>query len=114
MSPFKAGFTGCCPRCGKGRIFADLLELKDACPACGLNIKEHDNGDGPIFFAIVLVGMLVTAAAGLVEYAYAPPYWLHALLWIPLILTLSLFLLRFFKGFLLASQLKHKLLGNDS
>ena len=36
----------------------------------------------------------VVAAALIVEVSYQPPFWLHAVLWIPLILALSLGLLR--------------------
>ena len=111
LSPLQAGLSGRCPECGQGRIFAKLLTLVDACPVCGLNIKQHDNGDGPAFFVIILVGMVVCALAAFVELKYAPPFWLHAVLWAPLILFLSIFLLRFFKAVLLASQVKHKLLG---
>jgi uncharacterized protein (DUF983 family) len=39
---------------------------------------------------------------------YAPPYWLHALLWGSLAILLPLVLLRSFKGVLIALQYKHK------
>jgi uncharacterized protein (DUF983 family) len=50
----------------------------------------------------------VVGAALLVEVAYAPPYWLHALIWGPLAILLPLLLLRSFKGVLIALQYKHK------
>jgi uncharacterized protein (DUF983 family) len=39
---------------------------------------------------------------------YAPPYWLHAILWGPLAIIVTLGLLRPFKGILIALQFKHK------
>ena len=47
-------------------------------------------------------------AAVVVEFTWRPPYWLHALLWIPLILLLTLGLLRPLKGLLVALQFHHK------
>ena len=45
-------------------------------------------------FVVMIVGALVVAAALIVEVSYQPPFWVHALLWIPLIFALSLGLLR--------------------
>jgi uncharacterized protein (DUF983 family) len=39
---------------------------------------------------------------------YQPPYWLHALLWLPLILIVTLAPLRLLKGLLIALQYHHK------
>jgi len=51
----------------------------------------------------------ITIGAALsVEIHYMPPYWLHALLWMPLIIALPLLLLRTFKGALIALQFRHK------
>ena len=43
-----------------------------------------------------------------VEVLYAPPYWVHALLWGPLILLTTLVPLRPLKGLLIALQYYHK------
>jgi uncharacterized protein (DUF983 family) len=43
-----------------------------------------------------------------VEIAYAPPYWVHAVLWIPLILITTLLPLRPMKGLLIALQYHHQ------
>ena len=48
------------------------------------------------------VGFIVVGLALFVEFTFAPPYWVHAILWIPLIIILSFALLRPLKGFLLA------------
>ena len=104
---------GLCPQCRKGKIFRNPLEFIDACPVCGFEVSKHDNGDGPIFFVIIIVGFLATGIAGWVEYTYEPPFWLHAVLWGPFIIIASVALLRLFKGWMLAAQYKHHLLGND-
>ncbi|MBV8938817.1 MAG: DUF983 domain-containing protein [Alphaproteobacteria bacterium] len=96
-----------CPACGKGKLFDGLLNVTERCGVCHLSLKEHEKGDGPAFFAIVAVGFIVTGLAGYVEYAYQPPYWLHAVLWLPLIVILSLYFLRVFKAWLIAMQYRH-------
>ena len=51
---------------------------------------------------------LVVGAALAVEILYSPPYWVHALLWGPLILITTLLPLRPAKGLLIALQFHHK------
>ena len=59
-------------------------------------------------FVILIGGLIVVFAALIVEMVYQPPYWLHALLWLPLILLMTLGLLRPIKGLLIALQYHHK------
>ena len=57
---------------------------------------------------ILIVGFVVVGLALLVEANFAPPLWLHAIIWPPVILSGALALLRPFKATLLALQYKHK------
>lgn len=93
-----------CPACGKGRLYAGLLAVRDQCELCHLSFKQHEKGDGAAFFGIIIVGFVVTTLAGIVEYQYEPPYWVHAALWLPLIVVLSLLCLRVFKAGIIAWQ----------
>jgi uncharacterized protein (DUF983 family) len=43
-----------------------------------------------------------------VEVKYQPPFWLHAVLWLPLILATTLLPLRAMKSLLIALQYHHK------
>ncbi len=113
ISLLYAGIHGVCPRCGIGHVFHNILDIVEACPHCQLNLSELDTGDGPAFLAIVLVGGIITALAGVVELAFSPPFWVHALLWIPLILVASILTLRIFKAALLASQYHTKRLNKS-
>ena len=65
-------------------------------------------GDGPAVFGILIGGFIVVFAAMMVEIAYQPPYWVHAALWLPLILIVTLGPLRPIKGVLIALQYHHK------
>ncbi len=57
---------------------------------------------------ILIGGAIVVFAALITEVVYQPPYWLHALLWLPLILIVTLAPLRPIKGLLIALQYHHK------
>ena len=108
VSPFRAGLLCRCPHCGQGRLYQGFLTLREACSVCGTELRARDTGDGPAVFIVLIVGFIVVALALIVETAYAPPLWLHALLWLPLILGLSLGLLRPFKATFYALQQRHK------
>jgi len=103
-----AGLTCACPRCGRGKLFAGFLSLRPRCDACGLDYAFADSGDGPAVFIVLLGGAIVVAAALITEVEFHPPYWLHAALWLPLILIVTLGPLRSMKGLMIALQFHHK------
>ena len=107
-NPFFAGLACRCPRCGNGRLFNGFLSLAPRCTACGLDYSFIDAGDGPAVFVIMIAGFIVVGAALGVEVVYQPPFWLHAVLWVPLILLTTLAPLRSMKGILVALQYHHK------
>jgi uncharacterized protein (DUF983 family) len=106
--PIARGLRGRCPACGEGRLFQGFLTLRPACERCGLDYRFADSGDGPAVFVILIGGAIVVFAALLTEVAYQPPYWVHAALWLPLILLVTLAPLRLIKGLLIALQFHHK------
>jgi uncharacterized protein (DUF983 family) len=106
--PIARGVRCRCPRCGEGALFRGFLSLRPACDRCGLDYKFADSGDGPAVFVILIGGAIVVAAALITEVVYQPPYWLHAVLWLPLILLVTLVPLRPLKGLLIALQYHHE------
>src|SRR5437868_11527503 len=107
-SPVLAGLTGRCPACGKGAMFRGFLTVRTRCESCGLDFSFADAGDGPAVFVILIGGFIVVFAALATEIMYQPPYWLHAALWLPLVLLVTLAPLRPIKGLLIALQYHHK------
>jgi uncharacterized protein (DUF983 family) len=103
-----SGLQGRCPRCGKGRLFQGFLTLRPRCEECGLDFSFADSADGPAVFVIFFSGFIVAGSALAVEILYAPPYWVHAVLWGPLILLTTLAPLRPMKGLMIALQYHHK------
>src|SRR4051812_20538253 len=79
---------GRCPRCGSGPLFSGVLAVRETCPACGLDLRAHDSGDGPAMAGIFIVGALAVIAALMVDVKYQPPLWVHAVLWPIVVLPL--------------------------
>ena len=103
-----AGLSCACPRCGRGKLFDGFLTLRSSCDRCGLEYDFADAGDGPAVFIILFAGFIVVGAALITEVEYQPPYWVHAVLWLPLILIVTLGPLRSMKGMMIALQYHHK------
>jgi uncharacterized protein (DUF983 family) len=108
VSPYWTGLLGKCPRCGKGKMFRGLLTLAPSCDACGLNYSFADSGDGPAIFVMTIAGFIIVGFALYVEVAYQPPYWVHALIFLPLSVVVCVGLLRPTKGLLVALQYFNK------
>ena len=108
VSLIYAGLLARCPRCGKGRLFKNVLELRDDCENCGLDYRFIDTGDGPAVFAIFILGFLVLGLALYVEFTYEPAVWVHVVLWGALTPLFAVGLLRLIKALLIALQFKHK------
>ena len=98
------GLRGRCPHCGQGRIFRAFLKVADHCDVCGEELHHHRADDLPAYLVIVIVGHLIVPLILHVEVAYTPAYWIHAALWLPLTLALSLLLIQPIKGMVIALQ----------
>lgn len=104
VSPIKAGLGCRCPRCGKGKLFNGILDFADSCDQCGLDYAEFEKGDGPAVFIILFLGFIVVGFALIVEVMFRPPLWLHAIVWGPMIIGGSIWMLRPMKAFIIAMQ----------
>jgi uncharacterized protein (DUF983 family) len=110
ISPIRAALGCRCPRCGQGRLFTGLLDVRGACEVCGLDLSGQDAGDGPAVFVILFLGLIVVALAALVEIKFSPPIWIHLVLWTPFIILGAIAMLRPLKAGLIALQYRHHLL----
>jgi uncharacterized protein (DUF983 family) len=107
------GFGLRCPRCGLGLLFRKFLKVADCCSACGEELHHHRADDAPAYFTIVIVGHVVVGGVLWLERAYAPANWMHAAIWLPLTLILSLCLLPRVKGALVGLQWALRMHGFD-
>lgn len=108
VSVMTAGLRCRCPRCGKGPLFRQVLNMCDRCTVCGLDYKFVDTGDGPAVFAIFILGFFCMGGALIAEFKFGVPWWAHVLLLGFFTPLLAVFLLRFLKATLIALQFKNK------
>jgi len=85
-----------------------MLEVADYCHSCGLSFKAHEQGDGPAFFGVLLMGALTAIGAAVVEVKFSPPFWVHAVIWVPFVIIGSLVFLRVLKGLIIAVQYQYR------
>jgi uncharacterized protein (DUF983 family) len=85
-------------------MFRRYLKVADTCPHCGEALHHHRADDAPPYFTIVIVGHIVVSLVLAVEMAYRPALWVHAALWLPLTVILTLLILPSVKGALVALQ----------
>src|SRR5262249_34217308 len=108
------GFMCRCPNCGRGNLFRGNQKAADRCAVCGEDSSPPRAHDAPAYFVILIVGHLVVPWVLIVEEVFAPSYWVHAAIWLPLILGLALGLLQPVKGAIVAWQWAHFMHGFES
>ena len=104
----EAGLKGCCPRCGRGKLFRQWIVVRDKCEACGLDYSFADAGDGPAIFAIFILGFVVLGAALIAEFKFNVSPWFHIIVWGLVTPLLALGLLRVLKSLLITQQYRTK------
>jgi uncharacterized protein (DUF983 family) len=107
------GFLGRCPSCGKGSLFRAFLKVADQCPVCNEHLHHHRADDMPAYLVIVVVGHIVVPVLLAVEKAFRPALLVHAVLWIPLTLVMSIALLPRVKGMVVGLQWTLRMHGFD-
>jgi uncharacterized protein (DUF983 family) len=100
----RATLTCRCPRCGVGKLFSGLLDLRPACESCGLDFSRMDVGDGFVVPILMVLGLIVVGAAIWFDFTYTPPLWVHALIWPPVTIVLAVVMTRYLKSFLAVQQ----------
>lgn len=98
LKALRHGLRGRCPQCGEGHLFAGYLAVPERCAACGEPIGDYRTADGPAFFTISIVGLLLVPMLGFGFAVFRPePLTLLAVVVVAATL-LSLVLLRLLKG----------------
>lgn len=104
LSAMKRGLLQKCPNCATGSLFESYLKVKDTCDHCGETLSHHRADDAPAYFTIAIVGKIIVGLFVWLELAYAPPYWVHAAIWVPTLLIMSLTALPLIKGSIVGLQ----------
>ena len=103
-----AALFGLCPDCGAKTLFSGPVQFSDRCDLCGLDYSAFNVGDGPAALLTMAIGALIIVAAINLEIAAHPPFWVHALIWVPVTVILVVLSLRFAKGALLIAEHRNK------
>jgi uncharacterized protein (DUF983 family) len=108
IDPIRAGLLCRCPNCGKGPLFSGFLTVVERCAVCGFDFTRLNTGDGAAIFVMQIAGGLVVFGALFVQIAYDPPVWAMLVVALPLVVGLSLGLMRPGKGVMIALQMRHR------
>jgi uncharacterized protein (DUF983 family) len=98
------GVRGRCPNCGQGRLLHKYLKVHPTCASCGEELHHHRADDFPAYLVVAIVGHIVLPSLLWTEIYFAPAYWVHMAIWLPLTLLLALALLPIVKGGIVALQ----------
>lgn len=100
----QAALFGLCPRCSARTLFEGVAQFAPKCTSCQLDLTKFNVGDGPAGFLTLIIGAIVVGLALWLEVALAPPFWVHAVLWIPITFVLVIAGLRAAKAALLHAE----------
>jgi len=103
-----------CPACGEGSLYKSYLKVADSCPHCGEELHHQRADDAPAYFTMFIVGHVLVGAVMSIESHFEPELWVHALIWPPLILVMTLGLLPRVKGVLIGLQWAKRMHGFDA
>jgi uncharacterized protein (DUF983 family) len=97
----KAALFGLCPNCAAKTLFSGLTRFSEHCKTCGLDYTGFNVGDGPAALLTMAIGAFIIVLALIVDTIFRPPFWVHALIWVPFTAAMVVLLLRFTKAALL-------------
>lgn len=104
-----------CPVCQRGRLFQPgSVTVVATCDACHEKLGQHDVGDGASVFLIFILGFTIVPMAWAFEIFFAPPLWVHAVLWTIVILGVMAVILPATKAFIILLDYRHRQGGRTS
>jgi uncharacterized protein (DUF983 family) len=89
-------------------LFSGFIKIAPECEACGLDFGFADPADGPAFFVMTGVGIIVIALWAVWTVMAQPPIWAQFLTVFPPLIAGCLATLRPVKAWLVAEQYLHK------
>ena len=98
------GWRQTCPSCGEGRLYGKYLKVNDTCPKCGTELYHQRADDAPPYFVMTITAHVVVGGILVLERLYSPPTWVQLVIWMPVLVLLSLWLLPRVKGALIGYQ----------
>ena len=96
------GLARRCPRCGEGKMFSGYLTVQHACATCGMEFEPLRSDDAPPYFTLFIVGHVMISLYVAAWRFVDAPLWVQAVFWCGLTAVMSLAMLPFIKGGVMA------------
>jgi len=108
LAPLGTAMLGRCPRCGQGKLFSGVLNIREGCDVCGLDLRGVDTGDGAAALVILVLGFIIVGLAFWVDIRFEPPLWVHAVIWPLVTVPAAILMIRPLKAGLVWSQYRNR------
>ncbi len=83
--------------------------MVENCEHCGLDLSEHDAGDGTAVFFTFILGFLFVPIALVLDHMYGLSLWVQALLWSVIGLGIIAGLMPPVKAYIIALNYRHRM-----
>ena len=100
-----------CPQCGRGKLFSGYVRSADSCTSCGLDFSGHRADDAPPYITVMIVGHVIIPKALLVRQIFEPPLWMQFVIWLPVVMIATFWLLPVVKGAFIGLQWANRMHG---
>ena len=90
-----------CPNCKQGGIFKGLIKLRNYCSNCNIKLDSEKIGDGASWITTSLICFFFVPILFIFEINIGISYKVYIVIVLPLLIFLSIILLRIFKFLLL-------------
>lgn len=98
----RRGLCGLCPNCGVGQMFSGYLSVTPQCLVCAAPLGRYRAADGPAFFTMTVLGLLLIPVVGVGYVRFRPDPLVLASLVAVIFSVLTLVVLRLSKGMFVA------------
>lgn len=92
------GFLNRCPSCGKGPLLRGYLAVPEECGICNAPLGRYPAADGPAFFAMTIMLLLLIPLIGFTWVIFRPTPMMLLIVTTGITTILTLLLLRVVKG----------------
>lgn len=100
----RRGALGACPACGKGRLFARMLDTRPSCDHCGEELHHHRADDLPTYLNIFVTGHVVVGLMMVLMDAELLSLWPLTIVTSAVALVVAIALMRPLKGMVVGVQ----------
>lgn len=89
-----------CPACHKSALYKNMFEIVDECDNCGLDFRNSDIADGPVFLVTSIILLIFVPIVIWLEIKYEPMILAHILLTFPSLSIIAFYLYKISKAFM--------------